>query len=292
MNLPIQLRYLATFFLAIGALLIATARSVSANLIVNGDFQAGNLSGWDTTPAATGSNFGVAGIPPAHDTLGAYFAANGPDFDSISQTFATTPGAFYDVSFFYQPVSAGPPDNGFRALFNGVAIYENFDSISGFIFQTFTVQATGSVTTLEFQGRNAAGVDFLDDVSVTAAPCPQPLGYWKNNPDAWPVNSLMLGSQTYTKTELLTILKTAVAGDASLILADQLIAAKLNVANGAAEPDPVPDTITDADSLLSGFSGKLPYKVKPSSATGQAMVNDATVLNNYNNGTLTTGCTP
>ena len=39
----------------------------------------------------------------------------------------------------------------------------------------------------------------------------------------------MLGSQTYTKTELLTILKTAIGkgtkADASLILADQLIAA-------------------------------------------------------------------
>jgi hypothetical protein len=53
----------------------------------------------------------------------------------------------------------------------------------------------------------------------------------------------------------------------------------------------VPDTITNADFLLSGFSGKLPYHVKPSSMTGQGMVNDATVLNNYNNGALTEGCT-
>jgi hypothetical protein len=48
---------------------------------------------------------------------------------------------------------------------------------------------------------------------------------------------LMLSSQTYTKTELLMILRTAIGtgpkADASLILADQLIAAKLNIANGA-----------------------------------------------------------
>jgi hypothetical protein len=47
-------------------------------------------------------------------TLGAFFAATGPDFDSISQTFVTKPGAFYDLSFFYQVVEPGsPPNNGF-----------------------------------------------------------------------------------------------------------------------------------------------------------------------------------
>ena len=105
----------------------------------------------------------------------------------------------------------------------------------------------------------------------------------------------MLGRQTYTKAELLTILKTRIGSgpkaDASLILADQLIAAKLNIANGS-DPAPVSSTITHADSLLSGYSGKLPYHVKPSSANGQAMVTDATVLESYNKGALTAGCTP
>ena len=109
------------------------------------------------------------------------------------------------------------------------------------------------------------------------------------------MNSLTLGSQSYLKTELLIILNTPIGSgknaDASLVLADQLIAAKLNVANGS-DPAPVSSTITHADGLLSGFSGKLPYHVKPSSASGQAMVTDATVLNNYNNGALTPGCTP
>ena len=99
----------------------------------------------------------------------------------------------------------------------------------------------------------------------------------------------MLGSQTYTKMELLHILMTPAGGDASLILADQLIAAKLNIANGS-DPTPISSTITHADSLLSMFSGKLPYNVKPSSAIGQMMVNDANTLDSYNNGKLTRGC--
>src|SRR5262245_8115224 len=89
---------------------------------------------------------------------------------------------------------------------------------------------------------------------------------------------MTLGSTTYTKTELLTTLGMPVGkgtkADASLILAYQLIAAKLNIANGA-DGTPVTSTITHADSLLSGFSGKLPYQVKPSSTNGQGMVNDA-----------------
>ena len=99
----------------------------------------------------------------------------------------------------------------------------------------------------------------------------------------------MLGSQTYTKMELLNILNNPGSGDASMILAVQLIAAKLNIANGS-DPAPISSTITHADSLLSMFSGKLPYNVKPSSAIGQMMVNDGKTLDNYNNGLLTPGC--
>ena len=307
MNPLTPLKCIATFVLSIGLLLVATARSTSAdNLIINGDFETGDFTGWTTTPAATGSNFGVTTLPPAHDTLGAFFGATAADVDSISQTFATTPGAFYIVTFFYQVGNPTPfqmANNYINVLFNGLSVdqinipplFPQSNVNPGFGPFTFTnLQATGTMTTLEFQARNAAsvfgGFDYIDDVSVTAAPCPQTQGYWKNNPDAWPVNSLTLGSQTYTKTELLTILRTATRGDASLILAHQLIAAKLNIANGSGEPAPVPSTITHADSVLGGFSGKLPYNIKPSSPNGQAMVTDATTLDNYNNGLLTSGC--
>src|SRR5512133_3218068 len=119
-------------FLAIGLLLLATAGPTSANLIVNGDFETGTFAGWTTTPAPVGSDFFVGPVPPPHDTLGASFGAFDADFDSISQTFVTTPGAFYDLSFFYEVVEPGStPDNGFRVLFDGVLVFENLDVISG-----------------------------------------------------------------------------------------------------------------------------------------------------------------
>jgi hypothetical protein len=64
MNPLTPLKCLATFFLPIGVLLLATARPASANLIVNGDFETGTFAGWTTTPALSGSNFGVTSVPP------------------------------------------------------------------------------------------------------------------------------------------------------------------------------------------------------------------------------------
>jgi uncharacterized delta-60 repeat protein len=126
---------------------------------------------------------------------------------------------------------------------------------------------------------------------LVASTCPLTQGYWKNHAALWPVDSLTLGSQTYTKTELLNILNNSTQTDVSLTLARQLIAAKLNIASGS-NAAPVSATITHADGLLSGFAGKLPYKVKSSSAVGQAMTGDSAVFNSYNSGLLTPGCTP
>ena len=40
-------------------------------------------------------------------------------------------------------------------------------------------------------------------------------GYWKNHPDAWPVDELEVGGVLLTKEEAITILQTAVKGDKS-----------------------------------------------------------------------------
>src|SRR5262249_9427216 len=99
----------------------------------------------------------------------------------------------------------------------------------------------------------------------------------------------MLGSQTYTEGELLGVLRMRTGGDASLKLADQLIAAKLSIANGS-DPTTIGTTVADADRLLAGFGGKLPYGVRPSSALGQSMVSDGQLLRRYNRGRQTPTC--
>ena len=119
--------------------------------------------------------------------------------------------------------------------------------------------------------------------------CPLAQGFWKNQLDFWRVTSLLLGSQTYTQAELMTLFDTPPRGDASVILAYQLIAAKLNIANGSS-PVPIRSAIADADQLLSQFFGKLPYNVETSSAVGQQMVNDTNLLDRYNRCELTPEC--
>lgn len=122
--------------------------------------------------------------------------------------------------------------------------------------------------------------------------CPLSQGYWKNHAGSWPEPSLALGNQNYSQSELLAVLNTPSNSDASLMtLARQLIAAKLNIFNSS-NPAPAASAIADADGLLTGFTGKMSYGVKTTSAIGTSMFGDANTLGNYDDGSLTPGCTP
>ncbi len=121
------------------------------------------------------------------------------------------------------------------------------------------------------------------------ARCPIVRQFWKRHPAIWPVTSLTLGEQTYSQTELLTLLKHETIGKVSVLLARRLIAVKLNIAFGS-NPEPIAATILDADQLLSAFNGKLPYKVKKSSKVGKEMHSAAEKLKDYNGGKLTRPC--
>lgn len=122
-----------------------------------------------------------------------------------------------------------------------------------------------------------------------AAPCPHSQGFWKNHPEAWPVADLPLGSETYGRDDAIALLRTPTRGDASLILVKQLIAAKLNVANGS-DDAPIATELADADGLLAPLPGRLPYGVRPSTDLGGRMTPIAETLDAYNNKLLTPDC--
>jgi hypothetical protein len=126
-------------------------------------------------------------------------------------------------------------------------------------------------------------------VAQDSANCPMGQGYWKNQPAVWPVTDLMLGSQMYTQLELIGILNLPPEGDASLILAHQLIAAKLNIAVGA-DATAVSGMIAQGDALLAALPNRLPFGIAPSSAEGATMTTLSGVLDTYNDGGLTVGC--
>ena len=125
--------------------------------------------------------------------------------------------------------------------------------------------------------------------------CTYTQGYWKthgpvgcangNNKNEWAVTSLVLGTVTYTDAQLCSIFKQSVGGNGLISLAHQLIAAKLNVANGSA-PAAISSTIAAADALIGGL-------VVPPAGTGwlapSATASLTATLTQYNEGLIGPG---
>ncbi len=168
----------------------------------------------------------------------------------------------------------------------GVALSAPWTPAASGTFDLCTI-ADSNGTVQEYDESNNVACMSVE-VRPAATACPLSQGFWKTHPAAWPVDSLVLGNRTYTKEEMLKLLWIAPGGDASLILAHQLIAAKLNVAAGA-DPVPIQSALSDADTMLS-MGGTLPQAVRTSSALGQRMVAVADALDAFNDGRVSPGC--
>lgn len=109
----------------------------------------------------------------------------------------------------------------------------------------FMAYAIGS--TPQLRGANSNTVN--GTTSLQGQNCTYTQGYWKNHPSAWPVTSVTLGTVTYTQSQLLSIFGQPVQGNGLISLAHQLIAAKLNIAQGA-NSSIVASTIAAADAQI------------------------------------------
>lgn len=154
-----------------------------------------------------------------------------------------------------------------------------------YVFRAFG-HATSTYNRSDFTGNRTCSTLSCSD--LPPGECTYTQGYWKthgpvptgNNLNEWPVTSLTLGTVAYTDLQLQSIFDTPAAGNGLIVLAHQLIAAKLNVANGADGTD-VAASIAAADALIGGLvvppvgSGSL-----APSATSELV----TALTNYNEG--------
>jgi hypothetical protein len=142
--------------------------------------------------------------------------------------------------------------------------------------------------------------DFTPNLQCSTLPCEDlqnnctyTQGYWKthgpiptgNNTNVWPVTSLMLGSVNYTDLELQAIFDTPAQGNGLISLAHQLIAAKLNIANGA-DGSSVAATIASADAMIGGL---IVPPVGAGSLATSTVSSLKTTLDNYNNGLIGPG---
>jgi hypothetical protein len=160
-----------------------------------------------------------------------------------------------------------------------------------YVFRVFA-HANSSLQRSDFTGNLQCTTINCNDTGG----CTYTQGYWKthgpiptgNNSNEWPVTSLTLGTVSYTDLELLSIFNTPAAGNGLISLAHQLMAAKLNIANGA-DDSAVAGAITAADALIGGLvvppvgAGSL-----PNSATSSLI----TTLTQYNEGLIGPGHCP
>jgi hypothetical protein len=161
------------------ATLVWAAECASANLIINGGFESGDFTGWTHSDI---SNDGVDG-PSAHSgSFGAFLGQDGSRPASLSQSFATTAGASYNLGFWLANESSGecpncsvvrvnPPPVSFEVYWNGSLIYSLVNPIAFSYMQIskLGLLATGGTSTLEFVYRNDPSFFDLDDISVDLA---------------------------------------------------------------------------------------------------------------------------
>jgi hypothetical protein len=160
------------------------AAASAANLVANGSFETGDLSGWtqsgntDFPGVLTGFTGTVLG-EATHGSFSAFMGPVGSD-GFLSQTLSTVAGQSYTLSFDLADAYAATGGQDFALLYNGTTLYsitgQGNPSGATYDHLSFTVAGTNG-STLEFAFRPYPSFFGLDDVVVTqaaAVPAPAP----------------------------------------------------------------------------------------------------------------------
>jgi len=154
-----------------GAAMLAAAglasAPASAALVVNGDFETGDFTGW-TQSGDTSQDF-VFSTPSPLVYDGTYSAAFGSSTgSSLSQVLDVIAGETYTLTFALANVD-NLADNGFSVAF-GSAGFSLPDDFVPFDYGTFSLStvATGATLDLGFSFLNGSAFWALDDVMVSA----------------------------------------------------------------------------------------------------------------------------
>jgi hypothetical protein len=152
----------------LGAGTFQSTFTLQERLLVNGDFETGDLTGWTFTPASSGSLFAVNSVLPHSGNYAASFGGvTAGSYDTITQTITTVPGRQYTLDYWL--ANDREPANDFRVMWGSTLVQDILDAQPfGYTHYTFTETATSTSTTISFAGYQVPGYFYLDDVSVTA----------------------------------------------------------------------------------------------------------------------------
>ena len=112
-------------------------------------------------------------------------------------------------------------------------------------------------------------------------------GYWKNHPEAWPVEAIVIGNVSYSKDVAIAFMSQSEGGDKTLTMFRHLASTKLNLLNGT-DGSCIADDVTAADQWMVTY-GPVGRGVRANSAAWRMGGPTASLLDQYNNGLL---CAP
>lgn len=147
-----------------GFALLHSTPAQAVNLVTNGDYETGDLTGWTNT---SGVQFVATNNVGGNNTNIAFFGSVG-SLDFISQTVTTIAGQNYSLS--YDFFSNGSTPNQFQVQVNGTTLFDQIDIPvqTAFTPYSFNFVGTGS-DTIQFAGRNDPDYLYLDNVVVDRA---------------------------------------------------------------------------------------------------------------------------
>lgn len=150
-------------FMTLGAANSAHA----ANLVVNGEFETGDLTGWTQS-----GDTSFTGVDDFNPNSGNYAFYAGPVFSLgfLSQALTTAVGQAYQFSYFLSNDDSSS-DNYFETSLNGTTLFSQVMPEMPYTQYSFNFVGTGS-DTIAFGFYNPPSFFDLDDVEVEAVPTP------------------------------------------------------------------------------------------------------------------------